>query len=451
MVLPSVADAAVHAAAAGAASGVLALRRWFTLPRRVPADPAEQAAFAALGLIARASPPLRAGLTGEAARAAARELRPLLGAAAVALVAVRPGDAPDGAADGLAGGDPRGGDPQGGGLPGAAPRLLAWEGAGGGAHAAEAVGLALPVLSSGRPRAGTPEPVGCADPRCPVQIALTAPLSVAGRVEGALTAYWPEVTAARIRAVGEAARFVAGQLELAELDTARVRLGEAETRALRAQISPHFVYNSLTTIASFVRTDPARARALLLDFADFARYSFRDGRDFTTLADELRSIDRYLLLERARFGERLRCSVDVAPEVLPVAVPFLALQPLVENAVRHGMAGRRGPFHITIVARDSGAEAAISVEDDGAGMDPDRLQEILSAPLGRPGPTGWGSVPARPRGDGRADPGIGLANVDERLRKVYGDDYGLTVETALGAGTKVRLRVPKCRPGVFPE
>ncbi|QKW35185.1 histidine kinase [Actinomadura sp. NAK00032] len=440
MVLPSVADAAVHAAAAGAASGVWALRRWFRLPRRAPADPAEEAAFAALGLIARASPPLRAGLTGEAARTAARELRPLLGAEAVALVALRPAQAPGRLGD-AAGGDPFR----------AAPRLLAWDGAGGGAHAAEAVGLAVPVLASGRPRAGAPEPVGCADPHCPVQVALTAPLTVAGRVEGTLTAYWRSVTAARIRAVGEAARFVAGQLELAELDTARVRLGEAETRALRAQISPHFVYNSLTTIASFVRTDPARARALLLDFADFARYSFRDGRDFTTLADELRSIDRYLLLERARFGERLKCSVDVAPEVLPVAVPFLALQPLVENAVRHGMAGRRGPFHITIVARDSGAEAAISVEDDGAGMDPERLQEILSAPLGRPGPTGWGSVPARPRKDGRADPGIGLANVDERLRQVYGEDYGLTVETALGAGTKVRLRVPKCRPGVFLE
>lgn len=441
MVLPSVADAAVHAAAAGAASGVWALRRWFRLPRRAPADPAEEAAFAALGLIARASPPLRAGLTGEAARKAARELRPLLGAEAVAIVAVRPEDAAGGP-----GSAPPSGDPVR-----VAPRLLAWDGAGGGAHAAEAVGLAVPVLASGRPRAGAPEPVGCADPHCPVLVALTAPLTVAGRVEGTLTAYWRSVTAARIRAVGEAARFVAGQLELAELDTARVRLGEAETRALRAQISPHFVYNSLTTIASFVRTDPARARALLLDFADFARYSFRDGRDFTTLADELRSIDRYLLLERARFGERLKCSVDVAPEVLPVAVPFLALQPLVENAVRHGMAGRRGQFHIAIVARDSGAEAAISVEDDGAGMDPERLQEILSAPLGRPGPTGWGSVPARPRKDGRGDPGIGLANVDERLRQVYGDDYGLTVETALGAGTKVRLRVPKCRPGVFPE
>ncbi|TDB76184.1 GAF domain-containing protein [Actinomadura sp. KC216] len=407
----------------------------------MPADAAEQAAFATLHVIARATPPLRAGLTEDSARKAVRRLRSLLGAEAVALVAVLP--PPDDDLDDLDDDVGRQSVP-------AAPRLLAWDGAARDAHAGDAVHDALPVLSSGRPRVIAPELMGCRDPRCPVQVAMVAPLTVEGRVEGALTVYWRSPSTARVRAVGEAARLVTGQLELAGLDNARIRLAEAEMRALRAQISPHFVYNSLTTIASFVRTDPERARALLLDFADFARYSFRNPRDFTTLADELRSIDRYLLLERARFGERLQFRVDIAPEVLPVAVPFLALQPLVENAIRHGMEGAGKAFHISIVARDSGAEAAISVEDDGVGMDPERLQEILSAPLGRPGPTGWGSVAARARRPG-GDAGIGLANVDERMRQVYGDEYGLTVETALGAGTKVNLRVPKYRPGVFPD
>lgn len=437
MVIPSVADAAACFTAAGAA-GVWALRGRLPRPRRAHADPGEAAAFAALHLVARAAPPLRAGLTEDSARTAARRLRSLLGAEAVALVAVRPPADPEG----------RAGPDEGATRD--APRLLAWDGAGRGAHAADAVGHVLPVLASARPRVIAPEVLACGAAHCRVQAAMVAPLIVEGRVEGALAAYWESPSAARVRAVGEAARLVTGQLELAGLDSARVRLAEAERRALRAQISPHFVYNSLTTIASFVRTDPDRARGLLLDFADFARYSFRNPRDFTTLADELRSLDRYLLLERARFGERLHCRVDVAPEVLPVAVPFLALQPLVENAIRHGMAGEREAFHISIVARDSGAEAAISVEDDGVGMDPERLQEILSAPLGRPGPTGWGSVATRDRRDG-GGPGIGLANVDERMRQVYGDEYGLTVETALGAGTKVNLRVPKYRPGVFPD
>ncbi|MFD0686913.1 sensor histidine kinase [Actinomadura fibrosa] len=485
MDLPSVVDVAACAAAgaaAGTAAGACVLRRRSASLRSRSGGPAGEAAFAALHTITRASPPLRAGLGPESAQKAARHLRALLGAEAVALIGLwapqAEGD-PCGVDSG--GGDPgalHGADGAGGadgGPPGpsrasgasewtdasgrvdaadvggsAAGRLLAWDGLGGGAHIAEAVEHALPVLASGRPRVIAQDRLPCADPRCRVRVAMVAPLTVEGRVEGALAAYWPGPSAARVRAVGEAARWVTGQLELAELDSVRIRLAEAEMRALRAQISPHFVYNSLTTIASFVRTDPGRARELLLDFADFARYSFRNPRDFTTLADELRSIDRYLLLERARFGERLQFSVEVAPEVLPVAVPFLALQPLVENAIRHGMEGAREAFHISIVARDSGAEAAISVEDDGVGMDPERLQEILSAPLGRPGPTGWGSVAARGRRD-RGCAGIGLANVDERMRQVYGDEYGLTVETALGAGTKVKLRVPKYRPGVFPD
>ncbi len=174
-------------------------------------------------------------------------------------------------------------------------------------------------------------------------------------------------------AVGEVARYASSQIELAELDASRSRLDRAEVLALRAQISPHFIYNALNTIASFVRTDPDRARDLILDFADFTRYSFRAAGQFTTLADELGNIDRYLSLERARFGDALKVKLQVAPEVLHVVVPFLALQPLVENAVRHGLAGRSGGS-VEIVARDEGSDCVITVEDDGVGMDPDALR-----------------------------------------------------------------------------
>jgi len=159
-------------------------------------------------------------------------------------------------------------------------------------------------------------------------------------------------SAGLLRATEEVAQWVSGQLALAELDASRTRLMEAEVRALRAQISPHFIYNSLSAIASFVRTDPDRARELLLEFADFTRYSFRQHGAFTTLAEELRSIERYLMLERARFGDRLSLRLQVAPEVLPVTIPFLCLQPLVENAVRHGLEGKAGGGTITIMARD---------------------------------------------------------------------------------------------------
>jgi two-component system LytT family sensor kinase len=221
---------------------------------------------------------------------------------------------------------------------------------------------------------------------------------------------------------------VATQVELADLGHQRSRAMEAELRALRAQISPHFIYNSLAAIASFVRTDPERARELLLEFADFTRYALRRGGAFTTLAEELRNVERYLVLEQARFGDRLRVSLMVAPEVLPVTLPYLSVQPLVENAVRHGLAGKPGGGQIRIVATDEGSAAGITIEDDGVGSDPEAIRAVLDQ-----------------RTDGDS---IGLGNVDARLRQVYGDDYGLVVETAPGAGTKVTFRVPKYAPGV---
>ncbi|HET7386527.1 MAG TPA: histidine kinase, partial [Nocardioidaceae bacterium] len=238
----------------------------------------------------------------------------------------------------------------------------------------------------------------------------------------------PSASARMVRAAEEVADWVSGQLELAELDASRTRLMEAEVRALRAQISPHFVYNSLTAIASFVRTDPERARELLLEFAEFTRHSFRRHGEFTTLAEELGSIERYLVLEKARFGDRLTVTLRVAPEVLPVKVPVLSLQPLVENAVRHGLERKPGVGRVTIIADDADREAVISVEDDGVGEDPERVRRALA-------------------GDEDMD-SIGLGNVDERLRTTYGDEYGLVVETAPGAGTKVTVRVPKYSPGV---
>ena len=145
---------------------------------------------------------------------------------------------------------------------------------------------------------------------------------------------------------------------------------EAELRALRAQISPHFVYNSLAAIASFVRTDPERARELLLEFADFTRYAFRRGGEFTTLAEELSNVERYLRLEQARFGERLQITRAGRARGAAGGGALPGVQPLVENAVRHGLAGKTGAGHITITAEDAGAEALLAVEDDGVGSTP---------------------------------------------------------------------------------
>ena len=231
------------------------------------------------------------------------------------------------------------------------------------------------MLDSGRSQSVHTE---CEDLECPLRWAVIAPLTGEEGVLGALVAYGSRESAVLVRAATEVARWVSVQLELAELDRSRTRLIEAEIRALRAQISPHFIFNSLAAIASFVRTDPERARELLLEFADFTRYSFRRHGDFTNLADELRSIEQYLALAGARFGDRLKVTLQVAPEVLPVTLPFLCLQPLVENAVKHGLEDSRNECRVTIAAQDAGAEAMVTIEDDGVGMDPAVLRGILA-------------------------------------------------------------------------
>ncbi|MEU6310569.1 histidine kinase [Streptomyces sp. NPDC047014] len=357
--------------------------------------PVERATFHTLHTASLAAPPLRAGLTEDAARKAARRLRSLLGTEALCLT-----------------------DRE---------SVLAWDGPGADHHGRRVMERVAELLESGR---GQSLRTDCGRPGCPLKWAVFAPLTGEDGVLGALVAYGSRESAVLVRAATELARWVSVQLELSELDRSRTRLMEAEIRALRAQISPHFIFNSLAAIASFVRTDPERARELLLEFADFTRYSFRRHGDFTTLADELRSIQQYLALAGARFGDRLTVTLQVAPEVLPVALPFLCLQPLVENAVKHGLEDSTEECRITITARDAGPDAVITVEDNGVGMDPALLRRILAGEQ-----AGSGS-------------GIGLPNVDERIRQVYGDAYGPVMETGVGAGMKVTVRIPKYRAGV---
>lgn len=356
----------------------------------------DRATYDTLHTAAQAALHLRDGLTPAAASKATRQLRSMLGSRAIAIT-----------------------DPD---------ALLSWDGEGAQQHGRTVHRQAEPVLTSGRTVVLDEDDVQCPDPDCPIRSGVLAPIVAEDRVVAVLGAYGPSVSPGLVRATEEVARWISTQVELAELERQRTRLMEAELRALRAQISPHFIYNCLGAIASFMRTDPDRARELLLEFADFTRYAFRRGGAYVSLRDELRNIERYLVLEQARFGDRLVVSLTIAPEVLPVAVPFLAVQPLVENAVRHGLERKAGVGHVTITAVDLGAEAEISIEDDGVGGDPGAIRAVLA-------------------GESAAD-SVGLGNVDARLRQAFGDRHGLVVETAPGAGTKVTFRVPKYAPGV---
>jgi two-component system LytT family sensor kinase len=255
---------------------------------------------------------------------------------------------------------------------------------------------------------------------------VAAPLHIADEACGVL------LVAGQVRAaaVRETAALLEHALEHGKLEASADQAAQAELRALSAEISPHFVYNALTVIASLVKSEPDRARELMLDFADYTRYSLAKHGEYTMLSEEFHAIETYLALQKAVLGDRLHVQVRVAPEVLAVAIPYLVLEPLVENAIRHGIEPRSGSGTVQVRGEAEGNDCVISVEDNGVGMDPELAREILA-------------------GQGRAS-SVGLTNVDRRLRTVYGPWYGLVVETAPNAGTKAIVRVPRFHPGVMP-
>jgi len=394
--------AGAGAVAGAAAVGLVVLLRRVLVSSRELGTDAEQATYQTLHLAARAAKHLRGGVSEQDAVKAGRHLKSLLGCDTFAIV-----------------------DPHG---------VVALDGDDRLRESAAQLAAAVHAAGKAQVRRGVGDGVDVD--------AVAAPILIGKRPAGAIVAFASPVRAGLVRATAEVADWMAAQIELGELDASRTALAEAEVRALRAQISPHFIYNALNAIASFILTDPQRARELVLEFADFTRYSFRRHGEFTTIAEELHSIDSYLRLERARFGDRLRVTLQIAPEVLSTVIPFLSIQPLVENAVRHGLEAKEGGGRITIEAFDSGAFAEITVEDDGVGFDPEVIREVL-API--PGPLGAGGGGGA-AGAARSRDNVGLRNVDARLRQVYGDEHGLVVETQIGAGTLVRMRIPKAMP-----
>jgi two-component system, LytTR family, sensor kinase len=339
-------------------------------------------------------PHLRLGLRAETAEKAVPHLRALTGARALALADRSELLAIDGTARGFRQGDPIG--------------ALFDEGADDRVHLSPRVELG-----------------GLGEAACVV-----APLVVREERIGSLAAFFVpphRVEPEDMRVVSEAASLVGAQVELAAIDEQEERLARAELGALRAQISPHFIYNALAAVAGYIHSQPEHARELLTDFADFTRYAFGRDRSYVTLADELQYVEKYLSLERARFSDRLEVRLEVAPEILPAVVPVLSLQPLVENAVRHGIeVGPEGGRRIEITGTDLGMDAAVTVRDEGIGMTPEQVSAALNGLAG----------------------GIGLSNVHRRLRTTFGPEYGLSISSEPGEGTEVTLVIPKSHPGV---
>ncbi len=191
----------------------------------------------------------------------------------------------------------------------------------------------------------------------------------------------------------------------------------ARVEALASQINPHFLFNTLASISSLIRSNPETARTVIVKLSGLLRRLLRSRDHFVTLREELESIDEYLDIEMIRFGPQLKVEKQIAPDTLDVIVPSMILQPLVENSIKHGFSRKVGGGRIIIRSVRSNEHAVIEVEDDGLGMTEERMNTAL--------------------GDG-----IGLSNVNERLSVIYGAGYRVRISSVSGLGTIIRLEIP---------
>ncbi len=191
----------------------------------------------------------------------------------------------------------------------------------------------------------------------------------------------------------------------------------ARIQALSNQINPHFLFNTLNSIASLIRSQPDTARMLIVRLSALLRRLLKSHDQFVTLQEELSAIDEYLDIECVRFGSRLTVVKDIDPATLGVLVPSLILQPLVENSLKHGLAPKMGDGTLTIRSRRENDHAIVEVIDNGLGMSVERLGSTAAA-------------------------GIGLKNVNERLHVIYGADCRLKLHSIAGEGTWARLEIP---------
>lgn len=196
------------------------------------------------------------------------------------------------------------------------------------------------------------------------------------------------------------------------------RLMTARIEALASQINPHFLFNTLASISSLIRTQPETARMLIVKLSSLLRRLLKSQTHFTTLREELESIDEYLGIEAVRFGPQLRVLKDIAPDTYDALVPSMILQPIVENSIKHGLSPKVGGGSITIRSRRRGTNTVLEVIDDGLGMSQEALNNALYG-------------------------GIGLSNVNERLKVIYGSGCQLTLHSAAGEGTCARIEIPE--------
>src|SRR5713226_1148523 len=243
---------------------------------------------------------------------------------------------------------------------------------------------------------------------------------------------WAAIYAASVTAIGiELKIFNSVRIQIKLEEQERLLL-HARMEALQNQINPHFLFNTLNSVSSLVRFAPDTARELILKLASILRRLLNSSEAFVPLREELEFIDNYLDIEVVRFGrDKLRVIKELETSSLDTMVPSMLLQPLVENSIKHGLSSKIDGGSIYLRSRLTESHLIIEVEDDGVGMGSANLLER---------PTGLGGT------------GIGMANVAERLKVLYGDTARMTIDSREGTGTLVRLRLPVLQgTGAIPE
>ena len=264
---------------------------------------------------------------------------------------------------------------------------------------------------------------------------IVAPLRVSSTSIGALKFYFRharDVDRTQYALASGYAELISTQLSIHELERQEELTARAEVRALQAQINPHFLFNTLNTIAAFTRTEPLRARELLREFAAFYRATLDNSGSLIPLSREIAQTERYLLFEKARFGEdRIVEHMDVDAAAEDTLVPSFVIQPLVENAVRHAMRDE-GPLHIEVSVRSDGEDALdITVADDGVGMDPETAARLFDRSAEPPDLS-------QPQGGGA---GVAMRNIHDRIARFYGPRSVARAESEPGQGTRILLHL----------
>ncbi len=269
----------------------------------------------------------------------------------------------------------------------------------------------------------SPEEIGFPNGADAIKAAIIVPLTVGKNVAGTLKFYYKNanhITETQKSIVSGLGQVLSTQMAASALEEQTTLATKMELKMLQSQINPHFLFNTINTIASLTRTNPDQARTLLREFAKFYRSTLEDSGDLIVFQREVEQTERYFMFELARFGEdrlELDCSID--PEVADMLTPPFLIQPLVENAVQHAMPSE-GKLTIRVGGVREGNDAILTVEDNGTGMTEEARQNILHP-------------------DSAEGIGIAVGNVHDRICGYYGEGTRMEVESELGRGTTVRL------------